>query len=73
MPYDIQLYFSFSPDSLDKLSVLQLFFFSLKKHFFVSINKWMADSFLQLNNNKTEMMIFAPDNIMPKIKQAMGV
>ncbi len=61
---DIQLYISFSPDSLDKLSVLQ--------NCLVSINKWMADNFLQLNNDKTEMMIFAPDNITPKIKQVMG-
>ncbi len=62
---DIQLYISFCPDSLDKLSVLQ--------NCLVSINKWMADNFLQLNNDKTEMMIFAPDNITPKIKQVWEV
>ncbi len=61
---DIRLYIYFCPDSLDKLSVLQ--------NCLVSINKWMADNFLQLNNDKTEMMIFAPDNITPKIKQVMG-
>jgi len=32
----------------------------------------MAEKFLQLNTDKTEVMIFAPDNITPKIRQALG-
>jgi len=32
----------------------------------------MANNVLQLNKDKTEMMIFAPDNMIPKIKQALG-
>ncbi len=33
----------------------------------------MADNFLQLNTDKTEVMIIAPDNITPKIRQVIGV
>ena len=58
------MYLSFSPDRLDKLSMLH--------NCLASINKWMADNFLQLNPDKTEVMIFAPDNITPRIKQAIG-
>ncbi len=32
----------------------------------------MLDNFLQLNNDKTEVMIIAPDNITPKIRQVIG-
>ncbi len=32
----------------------------------------MADNFLQLNTDKTEVMIIAPDNITPKIRQVIG-
>uniref|UniRef100_A0A8C1P909 Reverse transcriptase domain-containing protein n=1 Tax=Cyprinus carpio TaxID=7962 RepID=A0A8C1P909_CYPCA len=61
---DIQLFISFSPDRLDQLSLLL--------NCLVSINKWMAENFLQLNTDKTEGMIFAPDNITLKIRQALG-
>lgn len=57
---DIQLYLSFSPDRLDKLSLLH--------NCLASINNWMADNSLQLNPDKTEVLIFAPD----KIRQAIG-
>lgn len=57
---EIQLYLSFSPHRLDKLSVLH--------NCLASINKWMADNFLQLNTDKTEVLIFAPDNITPQIR-----
>ncbi len=33
----------------------------------------MSDNFLQLNNDKTEVMIIAPDNITTKIRQVVGV
>ncbi len=46
---DIKLYIYFSPDRLDKLSLLQ--------NCLASINKWMSDNFLQLNNDKTEVII----------------
>ncbi len=61
---DIQLYIYFSPDRLEKLSLLQ--------NCLASINKWMSDNFLQLNNDKTEVMIIAPDNITTKIRQVVG-
>ncbi len=61
---DIQLYIYFSPDRLEKLSLLQ--------NCLASINKWMSDNFLQLNNDETEVMIIAPDKFTPKIRQAIG-
>ncbi len=32
----------------------------------------MSDNFLQLNNDKTEVMIIAPDDITSKIRQIVG-
>ncbi len=61
---DIQLYIYFSPDRLEKLSLLQ--------NCLTSINKWMSENVLQLNNDKTEVMIIAPDNITTKIRQVVG-
>ena len=36
------------------------------------IKHWMADNFLQLNPDKTEVLIIAPDNLVPDIMQHIG-
>lgn len=51
---DIQLYFSFKPDELDRLSVLNC----------LNANRnWMMNNFLQWKADKTEVLIIAPDNL----------
>ena len=37
-----------------------------------AIKKWMADNFLQLNEDKTEALIIAPENAIPRIRQCIG-
>uniref|UniRef100_A0A669ESL6 Reverse transcriptase domain-containing protein n=1 Tax=Oreochromis niloticus TaxID=8128 RepID=A0A669ESL6_ORENI len=61
---DIQLYISFKPWELDKLSTLMD---CLKE-----IKLWMTNNFLQLNTDKTECLILAPENIKPQISQHLG-
>uniref|UniRef100_A0A3P9DQW7 Reverse transcriptase domain-containing protein n=1 Tax=Maylandia zebra TaxID=106582 RepID=A0A3P9DQW7_9CICH len=61
---DIQLYISFKSWELDKLSTLMD---CLKE-----INVWMTNNFLQLNADKTECLILAPENIKPQISQHLG-
>ncbi len=61
---DIQFYIYFSPDRLEKRSLLQ--------NCLTSVNKWMSDNFLQLYNDKTEVMIIAPEHITTKIRQIVG-
>ena len=61
---DIQLYFSFKPNELHKLSVLN--------NCLNAIRNWMANNFLQLNADKTEVLIFGPDNLQSAIRQNFG-
>ncbi|XP_028428582.1 leucine-rich repeat and calponin homology domain-containing protein 1 [Perca flavescens] len=37
-----------------------------------SIKDWLATNYLQINSNKTETLIFAPDHKIPLIKQHLG-
>ena len=61
---DIQLYFSFKPNELHKLSVLN--------NCLNAIRNWMANNFLQLNADKTEVLIFGPENLQSSIRQNLG-
>ena len=61
---DIQLYVSFEPEDTDK--VLKLL------RCFNLIKDWLANNFLQLNENKTEVIIVAPDPIVSKISRLLG-
>uniref|UniRef100_A0A8C2FL91 Reverse transcriptase domain-containing protein n=1 Tax=Cyprinus carpio TaxID=7962 RepID=A0A8C2FL91_CYPCA len=61
---DIQLYCSFKPTELYKLSSL---INCLSK-----IKKWLNDNFLILNSAKTETLIIAPEQSIPQIKQHIG-
>lgn len=61
---DIQLYISFKPWELDKLSTLMD---CLKE-----INGWMTNNFLQMNAEKTESLIFAPESIKSQSSQRLG-
>uniref|UniRef100_A0A672G1H3 Reverse transcriptase domain-containing protein n=1 Tax=Salarias fasciatus TaxID=181472 RepID=A0A672G1H3_SALFA len=61
---DIQLYCSFKPDGIQKLDS----FF----HCLAEIKQWLSKNSLQLNADKTETLIFAPDVSIPGIKQYLG-
>lgn len=37
-----------------------------------AIEDWMITNLLQLNGNKTEVLIIAPDNIASKVAQCTG-
>lgn len=58
---DIQLYCSFKPMEVHKLS-------SLIKCL-ASIEQWLGDNYLQLNSEKSETLIIAPDSQISIIKQ----
>uniref|UniRef100_A0A669CXC1 Reverse transcriptase domain-containing protein n=1 Tax=Oreochromis niloticus TaxID=8128 RepID=A0A669CXC1_ORENI len=58
---DIQLYCSFKMSEFYKLSNLS--------NCLTEINKWLYDNFLQLNSDKTETLIIAPDHMVPEIRQ----
>ena len=58
---DIQLYVSFKPDQTDKLTVC-----------LSAIKDWMTNNFLQLNADKTEVLIIASDSIVSKVAQCIG-
>lgn len=36
------------------------------------INGWMANNFLQLNTDKIDSLILAPESIKPQIRQCLG-
>uniref|UniRef100_A0A669AZZ0 Reverse transcriptase domain-containing protein n=1 Tax=Oreochromis niloticus TaxID=8128 RepID=A0A669AZZ0_ORENI len=61
---DIQLYMSFKPEDVSKLQILNVCLESIKG--------WMADNFLQLNEEKTEVLVCAPDRHVPNIMNALG-
>uniref|UniRef100_A0A8C6U6R4 Reverse transcriptase domain-containing protein n=1 Tax=Neogobius melanostomus TaxID=47308 RepID=A0A8C6U6R4_9GOBI len=61
---DIQLYCSFEPSEIQKLNSLL--------HCLVEIKQWLSENSLQLNTDKTETLIIAPDDSIPGIKQFLG-
>ena len=61
---DTQLYFSFKSSDLNKLSIL--------KDCLSSIKDWMSQNFLQLNPDKTEILIVGPENTRTEIQHFMG-
>uniref|UniRef100_A0A669D7L0 Reverse transcriptase domain-containing protein n=1 Tax=Oreochromis niloticus TaxID=8128 RepID=A0A669D7L0_ORENI len=61
---DIQLYISFKPEEASKLQLLNVCLETIKG--------WMAENFLQLNENKTEVLLCAPDRHIPSIINALG-
>lgn len=61
---DIQLYVSFKSDETDKLTTLL--------NCLTAIDDWLANNYLQLNADKTEVLIIAPDNITSKISHCIG-
>ena len=64
---DLQLYFSFDPDSPDFSLNFNVFHECLS-----AIMDWLANNFLQLNEAKTEVLIVASDKITPKVADCMG-
>lgn len=56
---DIQLYISFRPPDVSKLQILQSCLDSSRD--------WMADNYLQLNADKTEVIVFAPEKFVPLV------
>lgn len=64
MADDIQLHFSFKPSEAFRLSKLL--------DCLNTIKDWMAGNFLQLNADKTEILIFAPEKVAPVIIKSIG-
>ena len=62
--FDIQLYFTFRQIESSKLARLL--------DCIDAVNNWMVESFLQLNPDKPEILIIAPDSAIPLIKQSIG-
>ena len=62
---DIQIYCSFKPDDHQKLQSLAACL--------SEIRTWLSDNTLQLNVDKSETLIFAPDDSIPVLKQYLGV
>lgn len=56
---DIQLYISFKPHDLSKLQLLNDCLDLMKR--------WVAANSLQLNEGKTEVLVFAPDRFLSQI------
>uniref|UniRef100_A0A669CLJ3 Reverse transcriptase domain-containing protein n=1 Tax=Oreochromis niloticus TaxID=8128 RepID=A0A669CLJ3_ORENI len=61
---DIQLYISFKPHDVSKLQILH--------RCIESIRCWMAGNFLQLNEEKTEVLVCAPKNFVPSVLENLG-
>ena len=58
---DIQLYCTFKPNELYKMSALS--------DCLTNIKKWLNTNYLKLNSDKTETLIIAPDDKIPQIRQ----
>ena len=65
---DIQLYFSFNPDSPDDFNLN----FNILQECLSAIKNWLANNFLQLNEAKTEVLIVASDIIGAKVADCIG-
>uniref|UniRef100_A0A3P9KR35 Reverse transcriptase domain-containing protein n=1 Tax=Oryzias latipes TaxID=8090 RepID=A0A3P9KR35_ORYLA len=61
---DIQLYCSFKPSETHKLDFLM--------NCLMQIKQWLCKNSLQLNSEKTETLVVAPDDAIPGIKQHLG-
>uniref|UniRef100_A0A8C8DX31 Reverse transcriptase domain-containing protein n=1 Tax=Oryzias sinensis TaxID=183150 RepID=A0A8C8DX31_9TELE len=61
---DIQLYCSFKPSETHKLDSLM--------NCLMQIKQWLCKNSLQLNSEKTETLVVAPDDAIPGIKQHLG-
>lgn len=61
---DIQLYCSFKPTELQRLNSLV--------HCLMEIKQWLSDNTLQLNVDKTETLVIAPDDSIPGLSQYLG-
>ena len=61
---DLQLYCSFKASAVHKLSSLI--------NCLTQTKQWLSDNSLQLNSEKTETLIIAPDSAIPTIKQHLG-
>lgn len=61
---DLQLHFSFNHEDLPCISRLL--------DCLDAVKVWMTDNWLQLNKEKTEILIFAPEAITPSILQHLG-
>lgn len=61
---DIQLYISFSPQNVKKLSILQ--------NCVEAVKNWMAANYLSLNTRKTEVLVCAPDSFVPTVINNLG-
>ena len=61
---DTQLYISFKATDQSKLLIL--------KDCLAAIQDWMSQNFLQLNPDKTEVIIIGPEGIQDEIKHFMG-
>ena len=61
---DIQLYCAFKSTELQRLNSLV--------HCLVEIKQWLSDNTLQLNVDKTETLVIAPDDSIPGLNQYLG-
>uniref|UniRef100_A0A669EE25 Reverse transcriptase domain-containing protein n=1 Tax=Oreochromis niloticus TaxID=8128 RepID=A0A669EE25_ORENI len=61
---DIQLYISFRPPDVSKLQILQ--------SCLDSVRDWLAGNYLQLNADKTEVIVFAPEKFVPLVVKNLG-
>ena len=62
---DTQLYFSFKPSSHSNLSILN--------DCLTAVKDWMAQNFLQLNPDKTEILFIGPECIQAEIQQSLAI
>ena len=61
---DLQLYFSFKHNDMANISTLH--------DCLMAIKDWMSLNFLQLNPDKTEVIFFGPNNLIPVLKPSIG-
>ena len=63
---DIQLYYSFNPKSPADFN------FKVLHDCMSAIKAWMSENFLLLNESKTEVLIVAPEHIVPNVMESIG-